>query len=230
MNLAVSKVIISYRKLGKEEKIEESNNEVPSPLIFATFENFSNIEENENKAEKKIFFTLLSSLLLLTSLTFFLGDSPLALDEEKVNYDLVFERLYYVLKYVKRVENIDIDEKGEPAFYVSYDDWINYVKNSDLQAIVFPTKRDFNYLDALEGVGIRVKSVTENEEAITILLDDCEKLMKAEYVVFVYGVFNALSEKREILPTCKGYSDEEMIRHLDISLEFSEKYLGKWYE
>ena len=223
MSLAISEIISS---LGKDEKIEESNNEVTSPLILATFQIFSNTEES--KPEKKTFFTFLSSLLLLTS--FFLGGSLLELYKKKVNYDLVFERLYYVLKYVKRVENIDIDERGEPAFYVSYEDWINYVKESDLQAIVFPTKRDFNYLDALERIGIKVKSVAENEEAITIIIDDCEKLMKAEYVVFVYGVFNALSEKREILPTCKGYSDEEMIRHLDISLEFSEKYLGKWYE
>jgi len=156
--------------------------------------------------------------------------SNLPLDTFLKKLDLTFERLYYVLKYVRKVENIDIDEKGEPAFYVSYDDWINYVKNSDLQAIVFPTKRDFDYLDALEGVGIRVKSVTENEEAITVLINECEKLIKAEYIAFVYCVFNALSEKREILPTCVGYSDEEMLRHLEDSFNFSEKYLGKWYE
>ena len=210
MSLVISKVINSDKKIGKDEKIEESsiNNEVSSSPIFAIFQNFNNIEESESKSEEKLFFT--SSLL-----TFLLERSS-----------LVFERLYYVLKYVKEIENIDIDEKGEPAFYVSYDDWINYVKYSDLQAIVFPTKRDFNYLDALERIGIKVKSVSENDEAITIVIDDCEKLKKAEYVVFVYGVFNALSEKREILPTCKGYSDDEMIRHLDISLEFSEKYLG----
>jgi len=226
MNLVMSKVIVSYKRLGKDGEIEESNNEIPISSIFTTSQNFNNIEESESKLEEKIFFILSSSL----SSTFFLRGLSLKLYEKEVNYDLIRERLYYVLKYVKKVENIDIDEKGEPAFYVSYDDWINYVKNSDLQAIVFPTKRDFEYLDALERIGIKVKSVTENEEVITIIIDDCEKLMKAEYVVFVYGVFNALLEKREILPTCKGYSDEEMIRHLDISLEFSQKYLGKWYE
>jgi len=209
MSLVIPKVIILDKKTEKDEKMEVSNNnsEVSSTSDIAIFQNFNNIEESENKTVEKLFFTLSSIVFLERS-------------------SLVFERLYYVLKYVKGVENIDIDEKGEPAFYVSYDDWVNYVKSSDLQAIVFPTKRDFNYLDALERIGIKVKSVSENKEAITIVIDDCEKLKKAEYVVFVYGVFNALSEKREILPTCKGYSDEEMIRHLDISLEFSEKYLG----
>jgi len=144
--------------------------------------------------------------------------------------ELTFERFSYVLKYVKKVEKIDVDERGEPAFYVSYDDWINYVKNSDLQAIVFPTKRDFDYLDAITRIGIKIKSVSENEDAITTLIDDCEKLIKAEYIVFVYSVFNTLSKKKEFLPTCSGYSKKEMIRHLDTSLEFLGKYLGNWYE
>jgi len=144
--------------------------------------------------------------------------------------DMVWETLYSVLKYVKKVEMIDIDEKGEPAFYVSYDDWINYVKNFDFLAIVFPTKRDFDYLDALERIGIMVKFVTEHEDIIIVLITECEKLVKAEYIAFVYGMFNALSERREILPTCVCYSKEEMHRHLEISFSFSEKYLGKWYE
>ena len=156
--------------------------------------------------------------------------SNLSLDTFLKKLELTFERLYYVLRYVKKVEKIDIDEKGEPAFYVSYDDWINYVENSDLQAIVFPTKRDFEYLDAMERIGIKIKSVAENEDLIIVLINECEKLIKSEYIAFVYGVFNALSEKREILPTCVGYSDEEMLRHLEDSYNFSEKYLGKWYE
>jgi len=157
-----------------------------------------------------------------------LSNFPLNFPIEKL--ELIFERFSYVLKYVKKVEKIDVDERGEPAFYVSYEDWINYVKNSDLQAIVFPTKDDFDYLDALERVGIKIKSVSENDEAITIVIDDCEKLIKAEYIVFVYSLFNTLSRKKEFLPTCIGYSKEEMIRHLDTSLEFLGKYLGNWYE
>jgi len=144
--------------------------------------------------------------------------------------ELTLERFSYVMKYVKKVEKIDINERGEPAFYVSYEDWINYVKESDLQAIVFPTKEDFDCLDALTKVGIKVKSVTENEEAITILIDDCAKLIKAEYIVFVYSLSNTLSRKKEFLPTCIGYSEKEMIRHLDTSLEFLGKFLGNWYE
>ena len=157
-----------------------------------------------------------------------LSNFPLNFPIEKL--ELTLERFSYVLRYVKKVEKIDVDERGEPAFYVSYEDWINYVKNSDLQAIVFPTKDDFDYLDALERVGIKIKSVSENDEAITILIDDCEKLTKAEYIVFVYSLFNTLSRKKEFLPTCIGYSREEMIRHLDTSLEFLGKYLGNWYE
>jgi len=156
--------------------------------------------------------------------------SNLLLDIFLKKLNLNLERLCSVLKYVKKVEMIDIDEKGEPAFYVSYDDWINYVKNSDLQAIVFPTKHDFDYLDALERIGIMVKSVTENEDTIIVLITECEKLVKAEYIAFVYGIFNAHSERREILPTCVGYSKEEIHRHLEISFSFLEKYLGKWYE
>jgi len=157
-----------------------------------------------------------------------LSNFPLNFPIEKL--ELTLERFSYVLKYVKKVEKIDVDERGEPAFYVSYEDWINYVKNSDLQAIVFPTKDGFDYLDALERIGIKIKSVTENDDALTIVIDDCEKLVKAEYIVFVYSLFNTLSKKKEFLPTCTGYSKEEMIRHLDTSLEFLGKYLGNWYE
>jgi len=144
--------------------------------------------------------------------------------------ELTFERFSYVLKYVKKIEKITIDERGEPAFYVSYDDWINYVKNSDLQAIVFPTKEDFNHLDAIIRIGIKIKSVTENEDAITILIDECAKLIKAEYIVFVYSLFNTLSKKKEFLSTCIGYSNEEFLRHVNTSLDFLDKYLGNWYE
>jgi len=157
-----------------------------------------------------------------------LSNFPLNFPIEKL--ELTLERFSYVLRYAKKVEKINVDERGEPAFYVSYEDWINYVKNSDLQAIVFPTKDDFDYLDALERVGIKVKSVTENEDAITILIDDCAKLTKAEYILSVYSLFNALSRKKEFLPTCIGYSKEEFLRHTNTYLDFLDKYLGKWYE
>ena len=157
-----------------------------------------------------------------------LSNFPLNFPIEKL--ELTFERFSYVLKYVKKVEKITVDERGEPAFYVSYEDWINYVKNSDLQAIVFPTKRNFDYLDAITRIGIKIKSIAENEDAITIIMDNCVKLMKAEYIVFVYSLFNTLSKKKEFLPTCIGYSKEEFLRHVNTSLEFLEKYLGNWYE
>jgi len=185
----------------------------------------TNLEREEVKIPDNAKLTTISNL---DSERKVLSNFPLNFPIEKL--ELTLERFSYVLRYVKKVEKIDVDERGEPAFYVSYEDWINYVKNSDLQAIVFPTKDDFDYLDALERIGIKVKSVTENEDAITILIDDCEKLIKAEYIVSVYSLFNALSRKKEFLPTCIGYSREEMIRHLDTSLEFLGKYLGNWYE
>ncbi|MCG3109957.1 hypothetical protein L3N51_02254 [Metallosphaera sp. J1] len=142
-------------------------------------------------------------------------------DTELAN--LLFERFFYVMSYRLTVEKVDVDREGEPAFYVPFAEWLRYVRDSDLKAIVFPTKRDFQVEDVLAGIGIDYRE--EIREEGILLRVRCEDMNRVEYVIFVYNILND-ENKREMIPLCgNGFSKEEFVRHLEAQLGLLTKYL-----
>ncbi|WP_338598674.1 hypothetical protein V6M85_08280 [Sulfolobus tengchongensis] len=163
-------------------------------------------------------------LKILTDISSLLGKLPNSevLNDPKVQ-EIFLKRLLQVKSYGINIIEIDVDNEGEPAFYVSYEDWLRYVKESDLQAFVIPTRGNLNIENVLKDLGIYDYKLERNDRGLIVHLTNCNEVDRVEYVAFILPIANGkYSPQDRIIPTCKAPPDYE--RHFLTQLKLGVRY------
>ncbi|BDB99792.1 hypothetical protein [Saccharolobus caldissimus] len=117
-----------------------------------------------------------------------------------------------------RVLRIDYDNEGNPIYFTTYEDWLKYVRDSNLEEIVLPYVKPLDLEEVLKDLGWKYKiEIKRNltpvdQEVKVIYLSDCSLVKRVEYIVLSLTLINGLGE--EIIPVCGEFTMEKYKTHL----------------
>ncbi|GAA5420884.1 hypothetical protein [Sulfurisphaera tokodaii] len=119
---------------------------------------------------------------------------------------------------VIKILRVEIDNEGNPMYFTTYEEWLKYVRTSDLEEIVLPevktlelekVLKDLNWEYKLE---IKHNLTPVDPEVIIIYLNDCSLVKRAEYIVLAFTLINGVG--KEIVPVCGEFTMEKYKDHL----------------
>jgi hypothetical protein len=116
------------------------------------------------------------------------------------------------------VLRIDYDNEGNPIYFTTFDDWLKYVRDSDLEEIVLPDVKSLDLEEVMKDLGWEYKiEIKQNltpvdRETKILYLSDCRLVKRVEYVVLSLTLINGLGE--EIIPVCGEFTMDKYKEHL----------------
>jgi hypothetical protein len=122
------------------------------------------------------------------------------------------------------VLRIDYDNEGNPIYFTTFDDWLKYVRDSDLEEIVLPDVKSLDLEEVMKDLGweykieIKHNLTPVDQETKILYLSDCRLVKRVEYVVLSLTLINGLGE--EIIPVCGEFTMDKYKEHLYLT------YLG----
>lgn len=148
-----------------------------------------------------------------------------------VKVNLIAEGLEDLAKKIEivcpafKVSRVEVDDEGRVIFFTEYKDWIDYVRQYDLEEVVLPDVERLDLLNALKDLGMRPEpgkaKLPDGKEVKVVRLEDCSLLKKAEYVVFASVLINGIGE--EVVPVCGELTPERYEEHLRQQLYWLSK-------
>lgn len=119
---------------------------------------------------------------------------------------------------VIRILRVETDNEGNPMYFTTYEEWLRYVRTSDLEEIVLPEVKTLELEKVLKDLKWEYRlEIIHNltpvdPEAIIIYLNDCSLVKRAEYVVLALTLINGVG--KEIIPVCGEFTMEKYKEHL----------------
>jgi hypothetical protein len=116
------------------------------------------------------------------------------------------------------VLRIDYDNEGNPIYFTTFDDWLKYVRDSDLEEIVLPDVKSLDLEEVMKDLGweykieIKHNLTPVDRETKILYLSDCRLVKRVEYVVLSLTLINGLGE--EIIPVCGEFTMDKYKEHL----------------
>ena len=116
------------------------------------------------------------------------------------------------------VLRIDHDNEGNPIYFTTFEDWLKYVRDSDLEEIVLPDVKSLDLEEVMKDLGWEYKIETKHNltpvdrETKILYLSDCRLVKRVEYVVLSLTLINGLGE--EIIPVCGEFTMDKYKEHL----------------
>jgi hypothetical protein len=116
------------------------------------------------------------------------------------------------------VLRIDYDNEGNPIYFTTFDDWLKYVRDSDLEGIVLPDVKSLELEEVMKDLGweykieIKHNLTSVDRETKILYLSDCRLVKRVEYVVLSLTLINGLGE--EIIPVCGEFTMDKYKEHL----------------
>jgi len=126
-----------------------------------------------------------------------------------------------------RVLRIDYDNEGNPIYFTTFDNWLKYVRDSDLEEIVLPDVKSLDLEEVMKDLGWEYKIETKHNltpvdrETKILYLSDCRLVKRVEYVVLSLTLINGLGE--EIIPVCGEFTMDKYKEHLSQQLYWLSK-------
>ena len=111
-----------------------------------------------------------------------------------------------------------IDNEGNPIYFTTFDDWLKYVRDSDLEEIVLPDVKSLDLEEVMKDLGweykieIKHNLTPVDRETKILYLSDCRLVKRVEYVVLSLTLINGLGE--EIIPVCGEFTMDKYKEHL----------------
>ncbi|BDC17380.1 hypothetical protein [Acidianus sp. HS-5] len=117
------------------------------------------------------------------------------------------------------VLRVDYDNEGNPLYFTTYEDWLNYVRNSDLEDIVLPDVKPLDLEKVLRDLkwGYKIetrRNLTDVDPEVKIVyLNDCSLVKRVEYIILSMTLINGVG-KEEIIPVYGEFKMEKYKDHL----------------